>query len=258
MSFRISVNGKGYDTEILHLDGQSGTVYPFIWDKMVGRYCFEPSSQEQIDDIFETMTPESMFFFSVVAGSGEGLPSKTAGSSAPLNLRPTLEPRYYQDLDADELAALAKDCGIKQGITSCFDESLNGDQRRREVWRRVCDAFYLGAGWKAANPAAAPAPVAASAGDGASDVTKVIQFPLTEQDELRVLEYVQENITRLRKEQPSLFNRSGPAKATPKAAEPKTPRATPLKKAKAAAPDSSPQAALEPAPASAEAAAATG
>lgn len=230
MPFRIAVDGKSYDTDALHLDGASGKIYEFLWSKQHSRYLHAPKSQEECDDLFRTMSPESMFFFSVVV---EDLP----GASAPVDPAvvkrpgPTLEPRYYVDLEVDELAALAKDCGIAQGINSTQDTSLNEEQRRREIWRRILDAFYLGAGWKAANPKVEQAPVA-TATETAASVTNVIQFPLTDHDELRVIEYCQANLERLRKEQPTIFQI--PAAPAPKAVKPA--KKSPKKPVKAAVP----------------------
>lgn len=155
MKLIITILGEGYQEDVLNVDGQSGTIYPFAWNSAAGRYEHAPATQEAIDDIFQSQTINSLFFFSAVVVEGQGGTGVAPVRSVP---RPALDRKYYADLDADELAAVCADAGV------VVPDACRGN---RAAMLGLVDAYWLGAGYKQVHgaPAAEPADVDLAAVD---------------------------------------------------------------------------------------------
>jgi hypothetical protein len=117
-----TATAKGMDH--LDMDGLSGRIHRFAWNKEAGRYEYPTASQEEIDDLLGTLPVRGCLFPLTVIAS-DAIPA------------PAVKPSKYNDLDESELSALAKDCGIK----------VKGDDDRHTLMRLI-GAYYIGAGLK--------------------------------------------------------------------------------------------------------------
>lgn len=146
---------------VFQFAGASGKEYPFQWDKALTQYVFTPECQEDADDIFRQSG--QMWRLSALC-AGEREPTAKTKTGVP---KPSLPARYYRDLDADELAEMARSNGI------AFATESAGKPRLMEL----LEAYFLGAGMQREQPKRAtemvqtlatppsPAPVSITAAD---------------------------------------------------------------------------------------------
>lgn len=121
--------------------GASSKDYKFKWDKKLTAYTFQPTCQEDADDIFRQNG--SLWQLSALC---DGVNNDQAPAGAQVSVPKTALPaRYYATLDPDEQAELAHSCGITHAKESY------GRQRLMEL----LEAYYLGAGMQRTNPARA-------------------------------------------------------------------------------------------------------
>jgi len=173
----LILNGYVGD-ETFYFAGASSKEYLFKWDKVLTAYTFRPSCQEDADDIFK----QNGAMWNITAQC-DGTNNDGAPAAAVPTVKPTLAARYYRDLDADELAEMARspDVGIMDAKES------DG----KPLLLRLLGAYFLGAGLLRENPLAAaaklkavatppPAPVAVTA----ADLTPVVPKPSAPSDDI--------------------------------------------------------------------------
>ncbi len=132
---KIKIIGQNKEEPTLYVEGISGKSYPFRWAKEDGGYVYQPKSQAEADDIFQSQNMDGLFFFGPVLGSGDGDGSFVNP--------PTVTPGLYDDLSGEDLRELARDCDIP---VKKNDEDA--------TIRRLLDAFFTGQ----ANPVSEAAP----------------------------------------------------------------------------------------------------
>ncbi len=122
---KIKIIGQNKEEPTLYAEGISGKSYPFRWSKEDGGYAYEPKSQAEADDIFQSQNIDGLFFFGPVLGDGDGDGSFVNP--------PTIAPGLYNDLVGEDLRELAKNCDIP--VKRDDDDVLV---------RRLLDAFFTG------------------------------------------------------------------------------------------------------------------
>lgn len=148
----LLLNGYvGDDT--FYFAGNSSKDYLFKWDKKLTAYTFRPTCQEDADDIFKQNGP--MWHLTALC---DGAATDATPASAPTTSAPTtktaLPARYYKDLDADELADMARspDVGIEANVAD-----------GKPMLLRLLGAYFQGAGLLRASPEGAAAKIKAVA-----------------------------------------------------------------------------------------------
>ncbi len=167
----LLLNGYvGDDT--FYFSGNSSKEYLFKWDKALTAYTFRPTCQEDADDIFKQNGP--MWQLTALC---DGANNDATPASAP-TVKTALPARYYRDLEADELADMARspDVGLM--------DSKESDGK--PLLLRLLGAYFQGAGLLRENPAAAavkikavatpPEPVSITAAD--ISITPVLPNPV--------------------------------------------------------------------------------
>lgn len=104
----LLLNGYVGD-QTFDFSGVSGKEYKFVWDKAEGVYKFRPANQDDANDIFRQNGP--VWQISAMTDGENNDAAVTSGGykAAPKTALPT---RYFRDLDADELAEMARSNGI--------------------------------------------------------------------------------------------------------------------------------------------------
>lgn len=159
----LLLNGYVGD-QTFDFSGVSGKEYKFVWDKAEGVYKFRPANQDDANDIFRQNGP--VWQISAMTDGENNDAAVTSGGykAAPKTALPT---RYFRDLDADELAEMARSNGI-----AAAHENY-GKPRLIEL----LEAYFLGVGMLREQPKRAaemvatlatppnPAPVSITAED---------------------------------------------------------------------------------------------
>lgn len=159
----LLLNGYVGD-QTFDFSGVSGKEYKFVWDKAEGVYKFRPANQDDANDIFRQNGP--VWQISAMTDGENNDAAVTSGGykAAPKTALPT---RYFRDLDADELAEMARSNGI-----AAAHENY-GKPRLIEL----LEAYFLGVGMLREQPKRAaemvatlatppnPAPVSITAAD---------------------------------------------------------------------------------------------
>lgn len=128
--------------ETFQFAGQSSKEYLFKWDKKLTAYTFRPTCQEDADDIFKQNGTMWQLTALCDGPNNDETPTAAVVKGAP---KPSLPARYYADLDADELAEMARSSGIADA------KETDG----KPLLMRVLGAYFLGAGLMRENPARA-------------------------------------------------------------------------------------------------------
>lgn len=121
----ISIIRQVREFPFITVEGQSGQSYQFNWVDQLQAYAFETDDAKVIEDIALTQGPNSFFYFTFRGKVGREANPKI------------LPPSYYNELSRDELAALAKDVGLKP-------ESKDNST----TLKRLLDAYFIGLGSK--------------------------------------------------------------------------------------------------------------